>query len=239
MEAAARGARTLLVTSPGWEKKGTVAANLAVALAQSGRRTILVCADLRWGSTDELFGIHNDVEGLTTLLDARADWATALQSTGISCLRLLPPGPVPSDPAEILQRPALRTVIGGLRSQADFVIIDAPPLLASPDFSPLAQRAEMVLLVGDARKSTRAQLQAALREAGDAVDKLVGCVLYNVGSRHWLRRSPAPVVAHDPPLDPDEWSGRDAVDGHEAAPSQRQATYVSLPTGDSSSWPHE
>ncbi len=239
MEAAARGARTLLVTSPGWEKKGTVAANLAVALAQSGRRTILVCADLRWGSTDELFGIQNDVEGLTTLLDARADWTTALQSTGISCLRLLPPGPVPSDPAEILQRPALRTVIGGLRSQADFVIIDAPPLLASPDFSPLAQRAEMVLLVGDARKSTRAQLQAALREAGDAVDKLVGCVLYNVGSRHWLRRSPAPVVAVDPPLDPDEWYRPDAVDGHEAAPSQRQATYVGLPTGDSPSWPHE
>jgi capsular exopolysaccharide synthesis family protein len=237
-EAAARGARTLLVTSPGWEKKGTVAANLAVALAQSGRRTILVCADLRWGSTDELFEIHTDY-GLTTLLDARADWAAALQSTGVSGLRLLPPGPVPSDPAEILQRPALRTVIGGLRSQADFVIIDAPPLLASPDFSPLAQRAEMVLLVGDARKSTRAQLQAALREAGDAVDKLVGCVLYNVGSRHWLRRSPAPVVAHDPPLDPDQWSGRDAVDGHEAAPSQRHATYVSLRTGDSPSWPHE
>jgi hypothetical protein len=97
----------------------------------------------------------------------------------------------------------------------------------------------MVLLVGDARKSTRAQLQAALREAGDAVDKLVGCVLYNVGSRHWLRGSPAPVVELDSTLDLDEWSGRDAVDGHEAAPSQRRATYVSLPTGDSPSWPHE
>src|SRR5260221_727597 len=188
---------------------------------------------------DDRFEIQNAVEGLTTWLNARADWTTALQSTGISCLRLLPPGPVPSDPAKILQRPALRTVIGGLRSQADFVIIDAPPLLASPDFSPLAQRAEMVLLVGDARKSTRAQLQAALREAGDAVDKLIGCVLYNVGSRHWLRRSPAPVVAVDPPLHPHERFRPDAADGHEAAASQRQATYVGLPTGDSPSWPHE
>jgi succinoglycan biosynthesis transport protein ExoP len=235
-EAAARGARTLLVTSPGWEKKGTVAANLAVALAQSGRRTILVCADLRWGSTHELFGVRND-EGLTTLLDARADCATALQKTVVANLQLLPPGPLPSDPAEILQRTALRTVIGGLRSQADFVIIEAPPILASPDFSPLAQRAEMMLLVGDARKSTRAHLQAALREAGDAASKLVGCALYNVGRRRWLRRSPEPLVVTDPPLEADEWSGRDTVDGHEVAFSQQHATYVSLPAGDSPSWP--
>jgi succinoglycan biosynthesis transport protein ExoP len=237
MESAARGARTLLVTSPGWEKKGTVAANLAIALAQSGKRTILVCADLRWGSTHELFGVHND-EGLTTLLGPNADCATALQSTVVGNLQLLPPGPLPRDPGEILQRTALRTVMGGLRSQADFVIIEAPPLLASPDFDPLAQRAEMVLLVGDARKSTRTHLQAALREAGDAASKLVGCVLYNVGRRRWLRRSPAPVVATDPPLDLDEWSRPDAVDDHEITLPQQNATYVSLPSGDSS-WPHE
>ncbi len=237
-EADARGAKTLLVTSPGWEKKGTVAANLAVALAQSGRRTILVCADLRWGNTHELFGVHND-EGLTTLLDARGDHATALQNTVVGNLRLLPPGPLPSDPAEILQRTALRTVIGGLRTQAEFVIIEAPPLLASPDFTPLAQRAEMVVLVADARKSTRAHLHAALREAGDAASKLVGCVLYNVGRRRWLRRSPAPIAATDPPRDVDEWSRRDAVNGHGGALSAEHATYVSLPTGDSSSWPHE
>ena len=237
-EAAARGARTLLVTSPGWERKGMVAANLAVALAQSGRRTVLVCADLRWGSTHELFGVRND-EGLTTLLDAGADCATALQGTAVGNLRLLPPGPASSDPAEILQRPALRTVIGGLRSQADFVIIEAPPLLASPDFSPLAQRAEMVLLVGDARKSTRAHVQAALREAGDAASKLIGCVLYNVGRRRWLRRSPASLLTTDRPPDLDDWSRRDAVDGHETTLAQQHATYVSLPTGDSSSWPND
>ncbi len=237
-EAAARGARTVLVTSPGWENKGTVAANLAIALAQSGKRTILVCADLRWGRMHELFGVRND-EGLTTLLDARAGSATALQGTAVGDLRLLPPGPLPSDPAEILQRTTLRTVIGGLRSQADFVIIEAPPLLASPDFNPLAQRAEMVLLVGDARKTTRTHLQAALREAGDAASKLVGCVLYNVGRRRWLRRSPAPVVATGPQPDLNGRSRRDAADGHETALSQQHATYVSLPTGDSSSWLHE
>jgi capsular exopolysaccharide synthesis family protein len=232
-EAAERRAKTVLVTSPGWENKGTVAANLAVALAQSGRRTILVCADLRWGRTHELFGARND-EGLTTLLDGRADSAAVLRSTAVGKLRLLPPGPIPRDPAEVLQRTTLRTVIGVLRSQADFVIIEAPPILASPDFNPLAQRAEMVLLVGDARKTTRSHLQAALREAGDAAGKLAGCVLYNVGRRRWLRRSPALVVAPDPSSDLDGWSSHDEVDGHETALSQQHATYVSLPTGDSS-----
>lgn len=234
-EAAARGAKTLVVTSPGWEKKGTVAANLAVALAQSGRRTILVCADLRWGTAHEPFGVSNR-HGLTTVLDGRSDMFAALESRVVSDLRVLPPGPLPADPAEILQRNPLRTVIGGLRSQADFVIIEAPPLLASPDITPLAQRAEMVLLVGDAKRSTRAHTLAALREAGDAARKLIGCVLYDVGRRHWLRASPAPVPAEPaPPLD--DWPGPEEMDGHESALSSRQVTYVRLPAGDSPTWP--
>ena len=227
--AASRGARTLLITSPGWEKKSTVAANLAVALAQSGRRTVLVCADLRWGRAHELFPVDND-EGLSMLLDRRTDTAAALKATGIHNLRLLPPGPLPADPAELLQRPALRTVLGELRSHADFVIIDAPPLLVGSDTMPLAHLAEMILLVGDARKSTRAHVQAAMREAGEAADKLIGCVLYNVGRRRWLRGPTAPAGTIDPP-DLDVWSRYDALDGHQAGNSRPPATNISLTAG--------
>lgn len=236
-EAAARGAKTLLVTSPGWEKKGTVAANLAVALAQSGRRTILVCADLRWGSAHELLGVSNR-EGLTTVLDGRSDTVSALQSRVNANLRVLAPGPLPADPAEILQRSPLRTVIGSLRNQCDFVVIEAPPLLASPDVTPLAQRAEMLLLVGDARRTTRAHTLAALREAGDAGRKLIGCALYDVGRRHLLRRSPAPVPGERSPAS-DDWPGPDDVDGHETALSSQHVTYVRLPAGNSPTWPPE
>ena len=130
--AAASGGRTLLVTSPSWEKKSMVAANLAVALAQSGRRTILVCADLRWGTAHELIGVPGE-EGLTMLLDRGIDLAGVLRSPGIRNLRVVPPGALPEDPAETLQRPALRTVLGELRSHADFVIIDAPPVLPRND----------------------------------------------------------------------------------------------------------
>jgi tyrosine-protein kinase len=223
---AAGGARTLLVTSAAWERKSMVAANLAVALAQSGRRTVLVCADLRWGSAHQLLGVPG-TEGLTTVLDRRTDLASVLRSPGIHGLRVLPPGPLPADPAEFLQRPALRTVLGELRSRSDFVVIDAPPLLATADTAPLAHLAEMVLLVCDARRSTRGHLDAAMREAGEAAGKLIGVVLYNVGHRRWLRKRPAPRCADGPP----GLAGRSnhMVDGHEAATFRPAANNVSVP----------
>jgi len=228
--AAPRGVRTLLVTSPAWENRSTVAANLAVALAQSGRRTVLVCADLRWGRAHELFGVDND-QGLTMLLDQRTDLAAAMRTTRIDGLRVLPPGPLPPDPAAFLQRSALRTVLGEIRSQADFVVIDAPPLLASPDITPLAHLAEMVLFVADVRKTTRAHGRAAIREAGDSADKLVGCVLYNVGRRRWLRGSSAQAAFTVEPPDLDVWSRHDMVDGHEAPSSRRPSKNITMNSG--------
>jgi capsular exopolysaccharide synthesis family protein len=203
---AARGARTLLVTSAGWERKSMIAANLAVALAQSGRRTVLVCADLRWGSAHRLLGVPNET-GLSTLLDREADLASVLRAPGIAGLRVLPPGPLPADPAEFLQRPALRTVLGELRSRSDFVVIDAPPWLATSDTTPLARLTEMILLVSDARKSTRGHLDAAMREAGEMAGKLIGSVLYNVGHRRWLRRGPAPRPGTGQPGQPGPFPG--------------------------------
>ena len=220
-------ARMLLVTSPAWERKSMVAANLAVALAQSGRRTILVCADLRWGTAHELIGVPGD-EGLTTLLDRGIDLASVLRSPGIRNLRVVPPGPLPHDPAEVLQRPGLRTVLGELRSHADFVIIDAPPVLATPDTVILAHLADMILLVGDGRKSTRGHLQAAMRELQEVADKLIGHAIYNVGRHHWLRKRPARPIVLGPGLDPDTWTRRDRGDGHDGLPARRHANNVTL-----------
>jgi succinoglycan biosynthesis transport protein ExoP len=225
--AAARGARTLLVTSPSWEKKSMIAANLAVALAQSGRRTVLVCADLRWGTAHDLIGVPGD-EGLTTLLDRRIDLAAVLRSPGIRNLRVVPPGPLPHDPAETLQRPALRTVLSELRGHADFVIIDAPPVLATPDTEPLAHHAEMILLVGDARRSTRAHLQATMQELREVDGELIGCVLYDVGRHRWLRRRPARPGSLGPGLDPGTWAQNDQVDGHDAVPAGGPAKRITL-----------
>jgi capsular exopolysaccharide synthesis family protein len=183
LAAAAENARTFLVTSPAWEDRGTVAANLAAALAQAGHDTVLVCADVRWGCAHLVIGTWDDGHGLTGLLEGRTDVMSTLQPTSLPLLRLLPPGGVPPDPAALLQRPAWRTVLRDIRSHCDLTVIEAPPLLASPDMRSLADTEQMTLLIADARSSTRAQVRAAARDLQSDRTRLGGCVLVNVGRR--------------------------------------------------------
>ena len=187
-------AKTLLVTSPGWEDKSTVAANLAAALAQSGRSVVLVSADMRWGRVHELFGLGIG-PGLSGLLQGRAGLGQAVQRTQVPRLRLLPPGMPPADPAALLQSAAWHTALSDIRRRADVTVIEAPPVLASPDARTLADLAEMILVVADARRSTRAQMRLTMREVEHVRGKLAGCVLANVGRRRRLRsRGRAPLA---------------------------------------------
>lgn len=187
LSAAGRNSGTILVTSAAWEDRGTVAANLAVAVAQSGRSTVLVCAGQQWGRAQLVVGVQEDAQGLTELLEKRADPLAALQSTSIPGLRLLLPGAAPPDPAALLQPPALRAALSEIRAHADVVVIEAPPLLVSSDARPLLGCAGMILLIADARASTRAQVRAAVRELEQDRARLAGCVLVNVGRRLRLR----------------------------------------------------
>jgi Mrp family chromosome partitioning ATPase len=91
----------------------------------------------------------------------------------------------------------LRKALREIRAQADVVVIEAPPLV-SPDALPLADNTEMILLIADARKSTRAQVRAAMRELDQERAKLTGCVLVSVGLRRRLKPTflglPRPTV---------------------------------------------
>jgi polysaccharide biosynthesis transport protein len=197
--ASGRDVDTLLVTSSGREDKATVAANLAAALAMSGRSVILVCADLRWGRVHELLGLSNGV-GLTSVLSGRATLAYALRDTQVRGLQLLSAGPAIPDPAAMLVSPALPRLLGQLRSWADFVVIDAPPVLASADTEALSELSHMILLVADARLSRRTQVRAATHQLGRALDDLIFCVFDNVGKARPLpppSQTPA-VVSREP-----------------------------------------
>jgi receptor protein-tyrosine kinase len=211
----ARHSWTLLVSSPAWEDRGTVAANLAAALAQSGRSTLLVCADMRWGSSHLVAGTRDDGLGLSGLLERRTDLASALQPSKVPGLQSLPPGALPPDPAALLQRPAFFTVLKEIYEQADVVVIEAPPLV-SPDSRLLAETADLILLVADARVSTRAQVRAS-RQLEHKRAKLAGYVLVNVGRRRRLRPS-RDLTPHDQASD--GWSG------HPAASNGGQASTV-------------
>jgi non-specific protein-tyrosine kinase len=181
----------VLVTSPAWEDRSVVAANLAVALAQAGHSTVLVGADLRWGRVHELFSVENR-GGLTRMLSRRTSAPPTARATAVRGLRVVPAGGSSPDPAALVQRPAWHTAISQLRRQADMVVIEAPPLLASADVEVLAEVADLILLVVDARRSTRAQLRTAARELDPLRGKLIGCVLDSTGRRQLLPRPPRP-----------------------------------------------
>ena len=131
----------------------------------SGRRVVLVCADLRWGRTHALFGLDN-WPGLTNLVNGDARLADVLRWTEVSRLQVVPGGQAYFDPSSVLQSTAFRNLLAELRSEADFVVIDAPPVLSSADTAALAELGAMILLVADARASTRTEVRSAMRELG-------------------------------------------------------------------------
>jgi non-specific protein-tyrosine kinase len=169
---------TLVVTSaaPG-EGKSTVLANLAVTMAQGGRRTILVDADLRRPGLHEIFGIVND-RGLTTMIVEEAVLDDPpLIDVGVDNLWLMPSGPMPPNPADILGSRKMEEVIAALRARADLVLFDAPPIIAVTDAAVLGTKVDGVLLVVCAGRTRREHAQRA-RELLERVHvRIVGAVL--------------------------------------------------------------
>ncbi len=171
---------TLVVTSaaPG-EGKSTTLSNLAVTMAQGDNRTILVDADLRRPSLHTLFDASNN-QGLTTMaVEAGALADPPLVTTGVENLWLLPSGPLPPNPAEMLGSRRMEEIIAALKARADIVLFDAPPVVAVTDAAVLGTKVDGVLLVISAGKTRREHALRA-REVLDRVKvRLVGAVLNN------------------------------------------------------------
>ncbi len=159
---------TLMVTSPGpGEGKSMISANLAAAVALSGRRVILVDADL-WRPTQNLIFQMEVGLGLTSLLMGEVNLTEALQATPVPNLQLLTAGPLPPNPADLLSSRTMGYLIEALREQADMIIFDCPPVSVDADAAILATRLEGVVLVVDAGHTRRSPARHS-REALSAV----------------------------------------------------------------------
>jgi succinoglycan biosynthesis transport protein ExoP len=166
------GAKSFVITSsiPS-EGKTTTAANLAIALADSGAQVVLVDADLRRPKLASYMGIEGAI-GLTDVLIARADLADALQPWGRGSLVVLPAGTVPPNPSELLGSRSMATVLRTLEGEFDVVIIDLPPLLPVTDaalVSKLTRGALVVVAAGRTHKGEFAGAVAALENVGATV----------------------------------------------------------------------
>lgn len=178
--ASQQGIRSLLITSPSaGEGKTSTTSNLGAALAQAGKRVILLSADMRRPTLERFFGVRNR-HGLSTWLlgeDVDDDPMSLLQDSDVPNLRILACGPVPSNPAELLASPRLARLLNELELNADMVLVDSPPVLPVADAAILASHVGGSILVVDAAASHRsATLHAkeALERVGTGV---IGTVL--------------------------------------------------------------
>jgi non-specific protein-tyrosine kinase len=169
---------TLLVTSAAPDEgKSTTLANLAVTMAQGGRKTILVDCDLRHPHLHELFGVAGE-PGLSNVILDKLD-EPPLVATGIDGLLLLPAGHLPPNPADLLGSRQMDRIIASLKAQADIVLFDAPPVIAVTDAALLASKLDGALLVVSAGRTRRDDAQQAKALLERIHVHLVGTVLTN------------------------------------------------------------
>ena len=176
--AAGQPINSLAVTSSNpSEGKSTVSANLAVVMAQAGMRTVLIDGDLRKPTLHKIFGIPND-RGLTRLLThADEQWQAYSTRVAVPNLTLIPSGPVPPNPADLLSIDAFPELLERIGKDADMVIIDTPPVLAVSDPLVIARRVDAVLLVAKAGQTRRDSLRHSAEALQQGNIRLIGVVL--------------------------------------------------------------
>jgi polysaccharide biosynthesis transport protein len=189
-ESGAQGHKIIQITSPEQgEGKSTLAANLAISVAQSGKRVLLIDADFRQPILHRLFGVTAK-KGLATVLLGGATLEAAIVPTSVKGVWLLPCGPRPPNPADLLTLEAFQGALDVVRSEYDLVVIDTPPLLAVTDPGVVARRVdEVVLLLRLTRSNWKSAGQA--RELLESLHaKVLGVVVNGVDPRAGYARYP-------------------------------------------------
>jgi len=147
--------KSLLVTSPSsGDGKTTLVSNLAIAMAQGGRKILIIDADLRNPSQHDIFGVKNNT-GLSALLAGRSTPETAVQRSHVPNLDILPCGPTPANPAEILNSREFGEALESLSDKYDCVVLDSPPVEAVADARIIAASCDATLIVLKAQTAHR------------------------------------------------------------------------------------
>ena len=172
--------RVIQVSSPAaGDGKSTLALNLSISLAMSGKRTILVESDFRRPKVHKLTAVENKY-GIVDVLRGDAELADAVQSTSVESFFVLPCGSRPKNPAELLSRPEYERLLEVLREKYDYVIVDTPPVLAVTDPTSIAPRVDGVLLAMRLSRHTRDLGRRTLEQLRDVGATVSGIVINGV-----------------------------------------------------------
>jgi capsular exopolysaccharide synthesis family protein len=175
------GFKVFQVTSPSpSDGKTTLVCNLAVATANAGKKILLIDADFRRPRVHEMFGVRSEL-GMSSVIEGTSDVADAIQPTIIDNLFVLPCGPKPRNPAELLSSRRFEELLSVLREKFDYVLIDSPPVLAVTDPLNVASRVDGVLLVMRLTKTARHNGRRALEALEGIGANILGVVVNGVG----------------------------------------------------------
>jgi capsular exopolysaccharide synthesis family protein len=182
---AADGARTVVVTSTApAEGKTLISTNLASALGQAEQRTLIIDGDMRRPRVHDVFGCAQE-PGLSNVLVGTAALETAIRQTSNPHLHVLTAGHIPPNPAELLGSTKYRRLLEALGRDYDWIIIDAPPVMAVTDAAVVANGASGVVFVIGAEMTPRKTAATAIEQLTAARAKIIGAVLNRVNvQRH-------------------------------------------------------
>lgn len=180
--APAVGRSILVASANAGEGKTASAANLAVAAARVGLRTVLVDTDLRKATVGRRFGLGRTT-GLADALLNGDRISDHVVDVGVENLVVLPAGTIPPNPAELLASPAMRAVQQHLLAQADLVIYDSPAVLAVPDTLELGRFVDMAILVGRAGSTGRREIGSAVERLEQVGTEIAGTVLNGIDTK--------------------------------------------------------
>lgn len=176
--------QVIVVTSAGpGEGKSTTAANIAVTYAQADKKVLLIDADLRKPTMHHTFSVSNR-RGLTNILTGQALLSEVASEVRIPNLSLLPSGPIPPNPSEMLASKKLAALLDELKRLYDYIIIDTPPALAVTDAQIIASRCDGVVLVIDSGKVKRELAIKAKSNLEHVKARILGVVLNNVDRKN-------------------------------------------------------
>jgi len=164
------------------EGKTTTAVNVAVSFAQLEEKTLLMDCDLRKPRIHKIFKVRNTV-GLSNILTGRVQPREAIQSTMVDSLRILPCGPIPPNPAELLNSARMRELLEALRSTFSHIIIDTPPMLFVSDAAIMGSLSDSTVIVLRPEKAYRKPFLKMLTELDKAKAHIVGVIFNDVNIR--------------------------------------------------------
>ena len=169
--------KTLAIVSPSkGEGRSFIAANLAIVFSQLGARTLLIDADLRKPKQHQLFKLQNEI-GLSSVLANRAGLEAVERVTSLLALSVLPAGPIPPNPQELLGRSSFSEVLSALIGSFDIIIIDTPPGIESADAQIVAARAQAAILIARKNKSLVPLVTKLSRDIQELGTNLIGSII--------------------------------------------------------------